>query len=282
MFCTSCGKTLEEGAMFCTGCGKKIEMPNSSVADENVTESQVTPEEPKVVYNAYNPNEEPKVSQGQPMGYSQPQQQFGGQPMGYSQPQQQFGAPQMGYTQPQYGNPQYGNPMNPVQNDYMNKMMYKKSVLPFKIVAAIMNLIALFFITLIGLASIGIGEAADDDYTFEIIREMTDGYSTLGFVTLGFAAVMFILVILGFALPAKGGLVASFINIVLGCTSAIWCIVLSAGVRSDLKEYFSIFGSNSEADNLMVGMMVVGVIALIFYFISFIMCIIGFCKKKKY
>ncbi len=173
MFCSKCGKTIDDNATFCSYCGNTVNNAASSAPVET-TPQNAAPQQAAPQYSA--PQQAaPQYSAPQQAApqYSAPQQaapQYGAPQQAapqYGAPQQgapQYGAPQQGV--PQYGVPQgqYGYPaqpgptLTPAAKNIIN-MIFKGSL-------AILGLLIL--IGAIGsLASLGAGENAST-YTAQL------------------------------------------------------------------------------------------------------------------
>lgn len=112
MFCSKCGKTIDDNATFCNFCGSPVTNAAAPAAND-------APVAPQVV-------SQPAAPQSAPQQYTAPQQsapQYGAPQQGapqYGAPQQgapQYGAPQQSapqYGAPQQGAPQYGAPQQGV------------------------------------------------------------------------------------------------------------------------------------------------------------------------
>ena len=103
MFCTRCGKQVDDGAMFCPGCGSAMNAVNQPVNEVNAA-----PEVGETtVLNAYNA---PNNGYGAPNnGYGAPNNGYGAPNNGYGAPNNGYGAPNNGYGAPNNG---YGAPNN--------------------------------------------------------------------------------------------------------------------------------------------------------------------------
>ena len=253
MFCTSCGRELPDGSKFCSGCGLPIENVEVEKTVDNQSEdySEQTYDNSAYSQNAYNQNE-----------YSQ---------NGYSQ---------NAYNQNAYS---YQQPQNPQKNAYI---AYKKKVAPFKVIAAIINLLTTFTLGFMALAFIGIGLGEEGmDAVEKVNSDVTTGFMICGLALLIFSFIMFVASIVAIIVPAKAGVICNLIFTVITFIFLIWSVILNMDLSGVADTLSSPFGYSTESAQL-ISDMVVGLYVFIFLnaageFISFILSVIGMMFKKN-
>lgn len=168
----------------------------------------------------------------------------------------------------------------PVIGNEEDRKRYKRRILPFKISAGIVNLAAygaFFFVMVMGMII-----AYDEDnvlfgYGPEIANVKFDFFAFFSVVVF---AVALVLSILGFALPAKGGLIASVIN-----SSLIILAVLSGAIpmsvlNDRLSRIYTIIYKNSDAYIVYIGFMTFAVASIVLCLISLVISMAGLTRKK--
>ncbi len=125
---------------------------------------------------------------------------------------------------------------------------YKKQVAPFKITAGVMNLISLIPLVILALALIGVSLGEED---FAIIKFLDSGLlesiGICGVVALVACVIVFIMGIVGIAVPAKGGVICNFIATVICGIVLIWSAMLNGQLASLAEETSTILFSESAA-----------------------------------
>lgn len=254
MFCSSCGNQLPEGSTFCPSCGTPVNSASASEEFENTTSEQTYAGD-----SQYNSQQYTNDSQYGNQQYTNDNQYSG----------QQYA------NNYQYGGQQY--------DSMQGRLNYKKRVLPFKITSAILNLIAVLAVAFSSLAAIGFSSTGFSDIYAE---EWVEGFDTFGIIGVIAAVVGIILVILGFALPAKGGVACNLVNNIVLAAVSVWGVILASGLYSDVKEYSELVqyfgGESQEAKNGAVGLMAFFIAPLIFAAISLILSVVGLTRKKNY
>lgn len=294
MFCTSCGKELKEGTAFCTRCGKPVKGINSTAytlkketdTQANQETNQETDKEIKqesdsgnnssgTVENNYNTNRYQSLNSGYNSGMNNNYQN-----------NQNYGQYNNGYQNNQ-NNGQYNNSYQ--NNRQYNKgysltphQIYKRRVLPFKIVSAVLNLFALFVLWMIGIVAVAVGSDSYKEYRHNWIT----GFEVYGYITVILGLVLFVFIILGFALPAKAGVSFNLITTITCITFLIWGMVKYGVMLSKVNRYIHSLGYVSyyseDAQSLAIGAMVFCVIAIFFQIISFVFSCLGLATKKNY
>lgn len=245
MFCLSCGKELKEGTIFCTGCGRRIE--EGDVAANPREYAQSTPPQ----------TANPQIVNQQGQNYQSLNHQYG-----YS------------YSRQGYGQPVNGYGMTPYK-------IYKRNILPYKIVSAILNLISVVVISLIALMAVAFEEEEFSDY---FKSGWVEGFQTYGFIAFLITLVLIIFVILGFALPAKAGVGINLITSITCMILAIWGIVLNVVLLTRVNEFISKIGYvyNDEVKPILGMTIAMGAVSLFLQIISLVFSCIGMTKKKIY
>lgn len=196
---------------------------------------------------------------------------------------------QQTYSQQTYDNSAYSyndytyqQPQNSQKNDYI---AYKKKVAPFKIIAAVINLLTTFTLGFMALAYIGVGAGVEGMEIVETVDPgLTSGFMVCGFAMLIFSAIMLIMSIVAMIIPAKAGVISNLIFTIICFVMLIWSVILNidlGGVANKLNPY----GFSTESSQL-VSDMAVGLYVFIFLnaagqFISFILSVIGMMFKKN-
>ncbi|MBQ4068045.1 MAG: zinc ribbon domain-containing protein [Lachnospiraceae bacterium] len=192
-----------------------------------------------------------------------------------------FNNPVEDYSQNNMYN-QNGYTYQQTANEYI---AYKKKVAPFKVIAAIINLLTTFTLGFMALAYIGVGSGVEGmDVVEKVDPNVSTGFMICGFVLLIFSFFMLIASIVAIIVPAKAGVICNLIFTISCGILLIWSIVLNfklGGVADKLNSY----GISMDSTQL-VSDMVVGLYVFIFLnaggqFISFILSIIGMMFKKK-
>lgn len=261
MFCGSCGAELPDNSEYCKKCGCRL-------SDQKVEDSFENKDE---VNSSDSINENDNSQNYQTSN----EQQYNG---GYAnQPNNgQFNNVYGQYNRG-YANQGYGSNYTDAQ---MSRIVYKRKVLPFKLVAAIMNLISTAVLLLATAASIGY---TTDEFYDIYIPDWLRGFEEYGIVGLIVIAFGFVLVILGVALPAKGGVVCNLINTIAHSIIGIWGMALSFRLLADINDFVDKMGGlydGKDAKNGAVGLIAFCIFALMLQFISLIMSIIGLTRKK--
>lgn len=311
MFCTSCGKELKDGTVFCTRCGKKVAAGNMGSTDSTINSAGGSVNNADSTVNSTGGNVNNTDSTINSAGGSvnnadstmnstssittensdneQRVEQTNGSQQYYHQPiymqnnmnqqQRQLNGYQNQY---QYGN-QYTNQgyRPPMNNSYgiTPEKLYKRSILPFKIVSAIMNLLTLGALAIISLVAIALEE---EDFNEYFKSSWVDGFQTYGFIAFFLVFALFILVILGFALPAKAGVSMNLLASFAGLALLIWGMVLFTGLLSKVNHYINDFGLlyKEDAKPLTIFMMAICIVAIFMQIISLLFSFIGLAKKK--
>lgn len=153
MFCTFCGKEMKEGVVFCTFCGKRkmendtdTQVFQNEINREQETVSSYNSEEQQTTENSYNNYGSNIYNENNHQNANNSYNSMGNN-NGYNQG---FNS---GY---QNNNLNYGQ-FNGRYN-ISPEQIYKRSVLPFKIVSAVLNLISLILLAMIGLVAVALGE----------------------------------------------------------------------------------------------------------------------------
>lgn len=279
MFCLSCGKELKEGTIFCTGCGRKVE-ESDAAAYESEDVQNIPPQTANhqivnqqdwnyqsmnnQIPNQYNTNQQygsQQCNNKQIYGMNNINQQQG-QPYGYPYSNQ-------GYRQPVNG---YG--ITP-------EKLYKRSVLPYKIVSAILNLISVAAVSIIALLAVAFEE---EEFSHHFKFSWVEGFQAYGFIAFLITLVLTIFIILGFALPAKAGVGMNLITSITCTILAIWGIVLNVVLLSKINNYIRNIGFvyDDEVKPVICMTIAIGAVSLFLQIISIAFSCMGLTKKKNY
>lgn len=279
MFCLSCGKEFKEGTLFCTGCGRKIE--ESDVEAYESEEAQNTSPQTanqQIVnqqeQNYQSMNNQIPVQNNTNQQYSS-QQSNNKQIYGMNNINRQQGQP-YGYP---YSNQGYRQPGNGY--GITPEKIYKRSVLPYKIVSALLNLISVVAVSIIALLAVAFEE---EEFSHYFKFSWVEGFQAYGFIAFLITLVLIIFVILGFALPAKAGVSMNLITSITCTILAIWGIILNAVLLSKINNYIRNIGFvyDDEVKPVICMTIAMGVVALFLQIISFVFSCIGLTKKKNY
>lgn len=304
MFCTSCGKELKEGVAFCTRCGKPVKGNNTNAYSlkkevDNETNNEIN-HESDVDYNSQQSSEEQiqhnmessSNSNSQTVGNSYNNNRYQSMNSGYNNNGNNSGN-NYGYNpgvnnsyqnNGQYNNGYQNNQNNGQYNRYniTPQQIYKRSVLPFKIVSAILNLFSLFILWMIGLVAVAVGSESYKEYRHSWIT----GFEVYGYITVILGLVLLVFIVLGFALPAKAGVATNLITTITCTVFLIWGMVKYAVLLSKVNHYIHSIGYvttySDDAQSLAIGAIIFCVFAMFFQIISLVFSCLGLAKKKNY
>lgn len=288
MFCLSCGKELKEGTIFCTGCGRKVEE-----SDAEANESEDVQNIPPQTANQQSVNQQDWNYQSMNNQYDTNQQYSGQQYNSQQYNSQQYNSQQnnkqiygMNNIDRQQGQP-YGYPYSnqgyrqPVNNYGISPhKIYKRSVLPYKIVSAVLNLISVAGVSLIALLAVAFEE---EEFSYYFKSDWVEGFQTYGFIAFLITLVLFIFVILGFAGPAKAGVGMNLITSIACTILAIWGVVLNGVLLSKINDYIREIGFvyNDDVKPILCMTIAIGVVVLFLQIISFSFSCIGLTKREN-
>lgn len=275
MFCTFCGKELKEGAVFCTFCGRR-KMENDT--DAQVFQNEINQEQETV--SSYN-SEEQQATENSYNNYGSNiynENNYQNANNGYNSTVNNNGYTQGFNSGYQNNNLNYGQ-FNGRYN-IPPEQIYKRSILPFKVVSAVLNLISLVLLAMIGLVAVALGEDSFKEYR----HSWVNGFSVYGYITVLLGIVLFIFIILGIALPAKAGVAVNLVTTIANTTLLIWGTVLYAFLLSKVNSYINRIGYvyDEDVQAVTIVFMTMGIMGLFFQIISFILSCIGLSKKKNY
>lgn len=218
MFCSKCGKTIDDNATFCSFCGNSVNGAASSASVETTPQNAVP-------------------QQGAPQ-YGAPQQaapQYGAPQQGA--PQQgapQYGAPQQGA--PQYGAPQYGAPQG--QYGYPAQSGFTLTPAVINIINMILKgtLAVLGLLILIGsigsMASLGAGENATSYSAMVKAAESLKNFMGLARVP-AIIAFSFAIIDAVFSYLTKQKSILTYINAGIGVILFVFNFVMYGCVNED-------------------------------------------------
>ena len=287
MFCTSCGKELKEGAAFCTRCGKPVKENNTNVQTLQKEMTQETNQETNDNYNGQQSGEQQK-QQTESSNYDNSGQSVNSnynngnnsQPQNmnnvYSNVRSNYGYTPMMNNGYQNYNQNYGQFNN--RYNISPEQVYKRSVLPFKLVSAILNLISLGLLAMIGLVAVALGEDSFKEYKYSWVS----GFKMYGYMTVLIGLVLFVFIILGFALPAKAGVAVNLITTIASTVLLVWGTLLYGRLLSQVNRYIHSIGYvyNEDVQAVTITFMVFGVMGIFFQIVSFILSCIGLTKRR--
>lgn len=168
----------------------------------------------------------------------------------------------------------------PVVGNAEDRKRYKRQILPFKITAGIVNLAAygaFFFVMVMGM----IIAYDEDNVLFGYGPEIANiNFYFFAVISVVVFVASLVLSILGFVLPAKGGLIASVIN-----SSLIIIAVLSGAIpmsvlNDRLSRIYTIIYKESDAYIIYIGFMTFAVASIVLCLISLVLSIAGLTRKK--
>lgn len=269
MICISCGKELKEGTLFCTRCGRVV---NESDAVTYESENVQSVQSQTANHQTVNQQE----TNYQSMSNQIPNQQYNNQKI--------YGLNDINHQQGQsYGYPYSNHGYRQPVNGYgiTPEKIYKRSVLPYKIVSAILNLLSVAAIFIIAVVAIAFEEDEFNDY-FKL--SWVEGFQTYGFIALLISVVLFVFVILGFALPAKAGVGTNLLTSIAGMVLAVWGTVLYSVLLSKVSDYIRDIGYvyNDGVKPGLCMMIAIGVMSIFLQMISFVFSCLGLARKKQF